>query len=121
VYALALRWPFPSPSGLGRWTYPQFRRALVDGIGNDNEPLRYPVVPYRILEEQEVAAIHAYLRSVPPLRNPVPSPEPYDVAAGDRGHQVFYKYGCNGCHGDSGGRAVRPAQGTRSTTRRTTR
>jgi len=89
-------------TGLGRWTYEQFRRALTEGIGTDNEPLRFPMVPYRILEEQEVAAIYAYLRSVPALRNPVPSPEPYDVPAGDRGLQVFYKYRCNSCHGDHG-------------------
>lgn len=93
----------PDPeTGIGAWTYQQFRRALVDGIGPDNHPLRYPMVPYRLLEEQEVEAIFAYLRSVPALRNPVPSPEPFDEAGGDRGRQVFYKYGCNACHGDSG-------------------
>jgi mono/diheme cytochrome c family protein len=90
-------------TGIGRWNYEQFRRALVDGIGIDNKPLRFPMVPARILEEQEVAAIYAYLKTVPPVRNPVPSPEPFDVAAeGDRGKQVFYRYGCNACHGDSG-------------------
>ena len=89
-------------TGLGQWTYEQFRRALVDGIGPDNLPLRYPMLPYRVLEETEVAAIFAYLRSVPALRNPVPSPQPFDPTSGDRGKQVFYKYGCNACHGDSG-------------------
>jgi mono/diheme cytochrome c family protein len=93
----------PDPeTGIGRWSYEQFRRALVEGIGTDNQPLRYPMVPYRILEDHEVAAIFAYLRTVPALRNAVPPAEPYDVPAGDRGKQVFYKYRCNGCHGDSG-------------------
>jgi len=93
----------PDPdTGIGRWTYAQFRRALVEGIGIENEPLRYPMVPHRILEEHEVAAIFAYLRAVPAIRNAVPSPEPYDVPAGDRGKQVFYKYKCNSCHGDTG-------------------
>jgi mono/diheme cytochrome c family protein len=93
----------PDPeTGIGRWTYPQFRRAVAEGIGIDNEPLRFPMVPYRILEEHEVAAIYAYLRTVPAIRRAVPPPEPYDVPAGDRGQQVFYKYKCNSCHGDTG-------------------
>ncbi|MET0553852.1 MAG: c-type cytochrome [Vicinamibacteria bacterium] len=93
----------PDPeTGLGSWTPAQFRRALVDGIRPDNRPLRYPMVPYRVLEEAEVAAIFAYLRTVPPLRHAVPSPAPYVMAGTDRGQQIFYKYGCNGCHGDSG-------------------
>jgi mono/diheme cytochrome c family protein len=90
-------------TGLGKWTEAQFRRALVDGIRPDNRPLRYPMVPYRILEAEEVDAIFAYLRSVPALRNAVPAPEPPAVeAGGDRGRQVYYKYGCNGCHADDG-------------------
>jgi mono/diheme cytochrome c family protein len=89
-------------TGLGKWTEAQFRRALVEGIRPDNRPLRYPMVPHRILEDAEVAAIFAYLRSVPALRNAVPAPEPHPVGSGDPGRQVFYKYGCNGCHGDSG-------------------
>jgi mono/diheme cytochrome c family protein len=89
-------------TGLGTWTEAQFRRALVEGIRPDNRPLRYPMVPYRILDDAEVAAIFAYLRSVPPLLNAVPAPEPYAAGSGDRGRQVFYKYGCHGCHGDTG-------------------
>lgn len=94
----------PDPeTGIGRWSYEQFRRALVDGIGVDNQPLRFPMLPYRILEDAEVRAIFAYLRSVPAIVNAVPSPEPFDdVAGGDRGRRVFYKYGCNACHGDTG-------------------
>lgn len=64
------------------------RRALVDGIGTDNRPLRFPMVPYRILEEQEVAAIFAYLRRVPALRQKVPSPEPYALEFGGDGAWV---------------------------------
>lgn len=89
-------------TGIGGWTYEQFRRAMIEGIGVDNQPLRFPMVPYRILEEQEVAAIFAYLRTAPAIRNAVPPPEPYDVPAGDRGQQVYYKYGCNSCHGAGG-------------------
>jgi mono/diheme cytochrome c family protein len=89
-------------TGIGKWTEPQFRRALVEGIRPDNRPLRYPMVPYRVLDDDEVAAIFAYLRSVPALRNAVAAPEPYVIGGTDRGKQIFYKYGCNGCHGDTG-------------------
>ena len=38
---------------------------------------------------------------MPPIRNQVKPPETY-VVSGDRGKQIYYAYGCNGCHGDSG-------------------
>jgi mono/diheme cytochrome c family protein len=88
-------------TGIGRWTSADFRRALREGIRPDNRPLRYPMVPYRALSDAETDAIFAYLRSVPAIANPVAPPETYAVA-GDRGKQVYYAYGCNGCHGDSG-------------------
>jgi mono/diheme cytochrome c family protein len=92
----------PDPeTGIGRWSAADFRRALRDGIRPDNRPLRYPMVPYRPLSDDEAEAIFAYLRSVPPVRNKVPPPEAY-VVTGERGRQVYYAYGCNGCHGDNG-------------------
>jgi mono/diheme cytochrome c family protein len=93
----------PDPeTGIGRWSEAQFRRALVDGIRPDNRPLRYPMVPYRPLGDEEVGAIYAYLRTVPPIRNVVPAPSAYDAPTGDRGKRVYYSYGCNSCHGDTG-------------------
>ena len=61
-------------TGIGGWSEAQFRRALVDGIRPDNRPLRYPMVPYRPLGDEDVAAIYAYLRTVPPIRNAVAAP-----------------------------------------------
>jgi mono/diheme cytochrome c family protein len=58
--------------------------------------------PFRALTDDEVSAMFAYLRSVPPIRNKVPSPEPYAVASADRGKQIYYAYACNTCHGDTG-------------------
>jgi mono/diheme cytochrome c family protein len=89
-------------TGIGRWIEEQFRRALRDGIRPDNRPLRYPMVPYRPLGDEEVGAIFAYLRTIAPIRNAVKPPETYAVASGDRGRQAYYAYCCNGCHGDSG-------------------
>jgi mono/diheme cytochrome c family protein len=93
----------PDPeTGIGRWSEAEFRRALVEGIRPDNRPLRYPMVPYRPLTDEEVKAIFAYLRTVPPIHNRVPPPAPYPVEIADRGKKAYYSYGCNGCHGDSG-------------------
>ena len=88
-------------TGIGRWSVEDFRRALKDGIRPDKRPLRYPMVPYRPLADEEADAILAYLRTVPAIRNQVKPPETY-VVSGDRGKQIYYAYGCNGCHGDSG-------------------
>jgi mono/diheme cytochrome c family protein len=88
-------------TGIGRWTGDDFRRALKDGIRPDNRPLRYPMVPYRPLADEEMDAIFAYLRTVPAIRKKVMPPEPYAVS-GARGKQAYYEYGCNGCHGDGG-------------------
>jgi len=93
----------PDPAtGIGSWTEEQFRRALRDGIRPDNRPLRYPMVPYRPLSDEEVGAIYAYLRTVPAIGKAVPPSEAYVVASDDKGKQVYYAYGCNGCHGDTG-------------------
>jgi mono/diheme cytochrome c family protein len=93
----------PDPeTGIGGWTEEQFRRAVVEGIRPDNLPLRYPMVPLRGLTGEEVSAIFAYLRTIPPIRNRVPRPEPAVAEGTERGKQAYYYYGCNGCHGDSG-------------------
>jgi mono/diheme cytochrome c family protein len=89
-------------TGIGGWTEPQFRRALIEGIRPDNRPLRYPMLPYRLLSDEEVGAIFAYLRTIPPIRHAVKPSEAYAIASDDRGKQVYYAYGCNGCHGDTG-------------------
>lgn len=93
----------PDPeTGIGGWSEEQFRRALKHGIRPDNRPLRYPMIPHRPLSDEEVGAIFAYLRTIPRIRNAVKAPETYSVDSGERGKQVYYAYGCNGCHGDSG-------------------
>jgi mono/diheme cytochrome c family protein len=93
----------PDPeTGIGNWTEEQFRRTLEDGIRPDNRPLRYPMVPYRPLSDEEVAAIYAYLDSVPAVHNQVKASETYAAATSDRGKQIYYAYSCNSCHGDTG-------------------
>jgi mono/diheme cytochrome c family protein len=93
----------PDPeTGIGGWTKEQFRRAVREGIAPDNRPLRYPMVPFRPLEDSEVDALYAYLRTIPAIKNKVKPPEAYAIAPGDEGKRVYYAYGCNGCHGDTG-------------------
>jgi mono/diheme cytochrome c family protein len=90
-------------TGIGKWTEEQFDRALRTGIRPDNRPLRYPMEPFRELTREEVGAIFAYLKTVPIIRNEVPPPEPFAVPeSADRGRHVYYKYGCQTCHGDAG-------------------
>lgn len=89
-------------TGIGKWTEAQFRRALVDGIGPDNRPLRYPMVPYRNVKDDEAAAMFAYLQTVPAIKNAVPAPKVEPLVGADRGQQIDHSYGCNGCHGEKG-------------------
>lgn len=111
----------PDPeTGAGTWTDDQFRRALRQGIGSDGRTL-FPMMPYRLfhdMSDEDLEAVIAYLRSIPPVRREVPRsqlPEPVKqslrplpsagaVADVDRSSPVAYgEYltkiaNCTGCH-----------------------
>jgi mono/diheme cytochrome c family protein len=89
-------------TGLGSWSEDDFVRALRYGVRPDNSVLVYPMMPFRELSEDEARAIHAYLRTVPKIRNQVPRPADTDVATSDPGKAAYYRYACHTCHGDSG-------------------
>ncbi|MGY0194706.1 c-type cytochrome [Leptothrix sp. BB-4] len=63
----------PDPeTGLGRWSVQDFRRALREGISRDGR-LLYPAFPYTgttRLPDPDLDALGAYLRSLPPVRQP---------------------------------------------------
>lgn len=65
----------PDPAtGLGGWTAADFSRALRHGRSPTGS-YYFPVFPYPAyagLTDEDVAAIAAYLGSLPPVRNPVP-------------------------------------------------
>jgi mono/diheme cytochrome c family protein len=65
----------PDPeTGAGRWTDEQLARAIRQGIGHDGRRLSV-VMPYStlsILTDDDVHAIIAYLRSLPPVRRSLP-------------------------------------------------
>jgi len=89
-------------TGIGKWTEDEFVRLLRAGVRPDATVIVYPMVPYPELSDEESRAIYAYLRTVPPIKNAVPRPVATVVAGADAGRAAYYKYGCNGCHGDSG-------------------
>ncbi len=93
----------PHPTGLGSWTEEQFRRTLKLGLRPDGRPLRSPMTARAELTDDEIGAIWAYLRTVPPIATHWPPPAPEGpVESADGGHAVFRKYGCTSCHGDDG-------------------
>lgn len=69
----------PDESGLGNWTAEQFKKALTQGKskGMDNGRMLLPPMPwynYTELPDEEVNAIFAYLKSIKPVKNIVPTP-----------------------------------------------
>jgi len=90
-------------TGIGKWSEDEFVRLLRFGVRPDNTVIVYPMVPYPELSDDEARAIHAYLRTVPPIKNAVPRIAATVTPAGaDAGRAAYYRYGCNGCHGDTG-------------------
>jgi mono/diheme cytochrome c family protein len=73
----------PDPeTGAGRWTDDQLIRAIRQGVSHDGRRLSV-VMPYptlSILTDEDVRAIVAYLRSLPPVRNSLPKWIPIRVA-----------------------------------------
>jgi mono/diheme cytochrome c family protein len=76
VYAANLT---PDASGLEAWSEEMFVKALRTGrhMGGNGRPI-YPPMPwpaFRNLGDDDLKAIYAYLRTVPPVRNDVPDVE----------------------------------------------
>jgi mono/diheme cytochrome c family protein len=64
-------------TGAGGWTDDQLARAIREGIGHDGRTL-FPMMPYsrfRKLPDEDLASVIVYLRSLPPVRNPLPNTE----------------------------------------------
>lgn len=71
----------PDETGLGNWSYEQFKKALTEGKakGLDGGRMLLPPMPwvnYVHMQEEDIAAIYAFLKSVPAVRNVVPAPIP---------------------------------------------
>lgn len=61
----------PHETGIGGWTEEQFILAVKSGIVEGRPKLRYPMAPYALLSDEEVLAIFAYLKTIPPIENEV--------------------------------------------------
>ena len=71
----------PDETGLGNWTIDQFRRAFTQGKskGLENGRPLLPPMPwqnYVNIKDEDLQAIFSYLKSIPPVKNLVPSPTP---------------------------------------------
>ncbi len=71
-------------TGAGTWTDEMFARAIREGIGHDGRRL-FPLMPYmqfRNMSDQDLASVIAYIRSIPAVRNKVPTTQlPDEVKA----------------------------------------
>ncbi|APR78563.1 Putative diheme cytochrome c-553 [Minicystis rosea] len=68
-----------NPEGLATWSDEQIRRALTQGIDDENIAI-YPIMPYpeySLLTHEDQDSIIQYLRSIPPNDNVVPADYPY--------------------------------------------
>jgi mono/diheme cytochrome c family protein len=109
-------------TGAGGWSDDALARAIREGIGHDGRAL-FPMMPYmnyRSLPDEDLASVIVYLRTLPPVRNPLPpfeipfpvsrlilsAPEPITgpVAAPDvsdsvtRGRFLVTQASCRDCH-----------------------
>ncbi len=67
----------PDPeNGIGKWTAPQFARAIFEGVDDGGDHL-YPVFPYPSYRHMSVADVRdlwAFLRTLPPVKGDAPPP-----------------------------------------------
>lgn len=91
----------PDPdTGLGAWTREDFVRAVRDGVRPDGRALRPPMPLYRALTDDELGAVWAFFRTLPPVRN-APRRAPYHEAGGSEAPAaLFERHGCAQCHGE---------------------
>jgi mono/diheme cytochrome c family protein len=109
-------------TGVGNWTDDTLARAIREGIGHDGRTL-FPIMPYpdyQKMSDEDLASVIVYLRTVPPVRNQLPTtkmpfplnyvmqsmPQPVDAAvpAPDqstpvaRGSYLVRMGACADCH-----------------------
>ena len=110
----------PDPkTGAGTWTDTQFLRAIRQGIGHDGRTLSPAMgsAYYRNMTRGDVLSVVAYLRTLPPVYNPLPAnrgesmappadpgpePEPRLDTPADLGRYLVTIAACESCHTPSG-------------------
>jgi mono/diheme cytochrome c family protein len=64
-------------TGLGDWTDQEIIRAIREGIGRDGREFQeHPAVHYSVMTDEDVSAVVAYLRSLPPIKRKLPRSAP---------------------------------------------
>lgn len=89
------------PAGIAGYSLEDFKRALRDGVDRHGGILRPPMPRLRAADEVELAALYAYLQSVPRVSTPTrpgTAERPHAVA-GASPEQAFAALGCVSCHG----------------------
>jgi len=70
----------PDPeTGLGKWSLQNFKDTIRTGrhLGRGRPVLPpMPIPMYKNFRDEDLEAIYAYLRTIPPVRNKVPAPRP---------------------------------------------
>jgi mono/diheme cytochrome c family protein len=64
-------------TGVGSWTDGELFRAITMGVDKNGEPLgpMMPYMYYRTMDEEDIKAIIAYIRTLAPIKNAVPQHE----------------------------------------------
>lgn len=68
----------PDPTGLGTWTEKEFITAIRTGKDRDTGRPILPPMPWRVYRhftDEDLKAIFAYLRTIPPIKNMPPLPQ----------------------------------------------
>ena len=115
-------------TGAGSWPDDALARAIREGIGHDGRAL-FPMMPYSnyhdLMSDEDLASVIVYLRSLPPVHNPLPkteiifpvkyimlnAPEPLTAPVLERtfatpeqrGEYLTHLIGCPDCHTPVGG------------------
>ncbi len=59
-------------TGIGKWSEEEFIKAVKYGQVPNNQPaLRYPMIPFSNLTDEEAKAVYAYIKTLPPIQNKV--------------------------------------------------
>lgn len=93
----------PDPTGLEAFSTEDLRRVLVEGFRPDGQLVRWPMPRYPALDQLDVEAIYAYLRSAPPIERTIERPPRRVIGrVADPGRHVYEAHGCPTCHGHDG-------------------
>ena len=73
----------PDDTGIGNWTFEQFKTAIREGKSKGLQGSRplLPPMPWQMIRnmtDTDLKSIFAYLKSLPPIDNLVPAPTPPD-------------------------------------------